>query len=943
MPFDHQVIGEKHEESEQARNNVREENVADLEILEIHQAEKIIGIRGRKLGQCDQEENVEQEVDRYVPDFNRGVKQRPLVGAQFRKRDNHKRVEHQDPDRIGDVLHVDFGPGGQRIPEQQSDPEKSQRSPENRNHRRFYDIFLIGFFVVKPKERGLHTIGQDHVEENNVRKNDGDFAVSGFGQQIGVERYKEKTDHPRKYRCESVDGGLLEKFLVNAQCCGFYIPTKITISLQCASMRFQIYIGYICVNQNPMKKILFLLLIAVPCWAQTAVITKKTPEKITRFSQSFTDDYSWLEKYNAAEVKDWVSAQNQTTESHLETVKAKYSPAAKLREYDQLSSNPLPVKKGRYFYGMYRVDKSRPAALYFRKGVADPPIEIVNPYKVFKDEHALIMSYTPSANSKYLAYKVSANGGDLHEIRFADMDKIKDLDDVVTGVKFSNVAWNGDKGIFYKKTMNKEVFARDSTYQLFYHKIGKPQTEDELVFDASQAESSLSFFTRANQLFIIEENKAETMRNYYSTPIDTETFILDKFIANDTTDFKFLHYANHRIYFSSKDYDWGDVRSFDIKNRSDEKVVIPQLYNHLLVNTDFYDKYILCKYKLTGKYYLGVYDREGNFIRKFDAPPGMDFTIRFYDRETQCLYVSFYSYTLSFHNFKLNLATGDFSPFYTNASPPKTTLFPLDYFETKTITYKSRDGKDIPITIVHKKGITLDGSNPTLLKAYGGFGAVSGPSFDSGLLYFLEKGGVFAYAEIRGGGEKGLSWHREGKGLKKINTFNDFIDAAEFLIREKYTSPQKLAITGTSQGGLLVGVAMTQRPELFKVAVPKMGAYDMFKFENYTIGKYHLDEYGNINTKSGFESIMGYSPYHNIKEEVNYPTTLIITSENDDRVPPIHSYKFAARLQNRAAQKNPVLLKTLDHSGHYGKVSTYRSRIEENAEFYAFLLFHLNN
>ena len=237
----------------------------------------------------------------------------------------------------------------------------------------------------------------------------------------------------------------------------------------------------------------------------------------------------------------------------------------------------------------------------------------------------------------------------------------------------------------------------------------------------------------------------------------------------------------------------------------------------------------------------------------------------------------------------------------------------------------------------------MDGNNPTLLKGYGGFGLVSGPNFDTGLLYFLEKGGVFAYAEIRGGGEKGRKWHKEGKGLKKINTFNDFIDGAEFLITQKYTSPKKLAITGGSQGGLLVGVAMTQRPDLFKVAIPQMGAFDMVKFQDYTIGKFHTDEYADANTNVGFDALMAYSPYHNIKEDVNYPTTFIITSENDDRVPPMHSYKFAARLQNRAAQKNPIFLKTWSNSGHYGKISTYKSRIDEKAEFYSFLLYYLNN
>ncbi|MGK4566599.1 prolyl oligopeptidase family serine peptidase [Flavobacterium sp. 3HN19-14] len=210
------------------------------------------------------------------------------------------------------------------------------------------------------------------------------------------------------------------------------------------------------------------------------------------------------------------------------------------------------------------------------------------------------------------------------------------------------------------------------------------------------------------------------------------------------------------------------------------------------------------------------------------------------------------------------------------------------------------------------------------------------------MLYFLDKGGVFAYAEIRGGGEKGLEWHHEGMGLKKINTFTDFIDAAEYLISEKYTSPAKLAITGASQGGLLVGAAVTMRPDLFKVAIPKVGVYDMAKFDQYTVGNYHLDEYGNPDIPAEFKSLLAYSPYHNVKEDVNYPVMLVITSENDDRVPPIYSYKFTARLQDRTAQKNPIYLETRSDSGHYGKVANYSDRIEQAAEFYSFLLYHLN-
>jgi prolyl oligopeptidase len=694
-----------------------------------------------------------------------------------------------------------------------------------------------------------------------------------------------------------------------------------------------------------MKKILILLLLlpSLPLVAQTGFASKKIPLRITKFGTSFDDDYTWLENPQAPEVKQWVAAQNSRTDAQMSLIKEKYSIAGKLQEYNHLSTNGLPSKKGRYFYGLFRIEKDKPSVLKMMHDLSSMPIEVFNPYKVYDNKNVTIMDYAPSKNSKYLACKVSRDGSDRHEIRFVNLSNFNMMDDVLSNIKFSKMAWNGDKGLFYKKNANLNVFAQDSTFQVYYHKIGKPQAEDELIFDGTKNQSDVNFFVSDNKLFIIENNKQETLRNFYYTPIDTETFILNKFISNDANDFKLLGCRNNRIYFSNRDYDWGEVRSFDLNNKSDEKVLIPQIYNQLLVDTDFYEDYVVCSYKTLGNYNLKVYDKDGNFIRKFDAPPGMDFDIRFYDPESKSLFVSFYSYTLSFHNFKLYLETGEIRSYYSEYTPPKPTLFPLDYFETKTITYKSRDNKDIPITIVHKKGIALDGNNPTLLKGYGGFGLVSGPNFDTGLLYFLEQGGVFAYAEIRGGGEKGLKWHKEGKGLKKINTFNDFIDAAEFLIAQKYTSPQKLAITGGSQGGLLVGVAMTQRPELFKVAIPQMGAFDMVKFQDYTIGKFHLDEYADASTNEGFNALMAYSPYHNIKEGVNYPTTLIITSENDDRVPPMHSFKFAARLQNRDAQKNPVLIKTLTNSGHYGKISTYKDRVDEKAEFYSFLLYYLNN
>jgi prolyl oligopeptidase len=486
------------------------------------------------------------------------------------------------------------------------------------------------------------------------------------------------------------------------------------------------------------------------------------------------------------------------------------------------------------------------------------------------------------------------------------------------------------------------LYISNSTFKLYYHRIGDIQEADELIFDTTKSGNSVSFFTSINKLFVIETNKINGLKNYYFSDLDNDYFKLNKFIENDDSDFKFINYYKGRVYFTSKKMNWGDIRSFDIQNRNDEKTVIPQIYTHLLVQTFFSDDYLICKYRTLGKYYIIFYDYDGKLIRKIEVPNGMDIEFINFDKETKDFYFGVHSYTLPFRNFKVNIETGKEQPFFSLVNPPKPTLFPLNYFETKTITYKSRDNVDIPITIIYKKGLQLDGKNPTLLKAYGGFGVVSSPNYDTGLLYFLEKGGVFAYAEIRGGGEKGEKWHEDGMGLKKMNCFNDFIDAAEYLIKEKYTSPNKLAITGASQGGLLVGVAMTKRPDLFKVVIPKVGAFDMINFDQFTVGNYHYKEYGNIKNEADFINLLNYSPYHNVKKEVNYPITLIITSENDDRVPPLHSYKFAASLQNRTGQKNPIYLKVIKKAGHYGDSSTYEKYLNEKAEFYSFLMYYLN-
>jgi prolyl oligopeptidase len=685
-----------------------------------------------------------------------------------------------------------------------------------------------------------------------------------------------------------------------------------------------------------------ILLVFASAFSQKYPVTKIVPNSNTKFNISYPDDYAWLENMDSEEIKSWANAQNETTNIHLEEVKKEYDIVRKINEYDAYASNSLPNKKEAYFYTKYIVDKGKPSVLFYRKELNDQAIELFSPFKIYRNTSATLMNYRPSKNSKYVACEVSTNGSDKHEIRFVPFDKTNIVNDIIQDVKFSKMVWNKDEGIFYMRNRNQNTFAKDSTYQLYYHKIGTIQENDKLVFDATKTGNNFTYFVKKDRLFLIESDDKNPNKNYYYAYLNDEEYHLQKFLELDDSKFAFLNYNNNKVYFSGKEYDWGEIRAFDLSNQNEETVFIPQIYNHLLVDTFFTEGYIFCKYKTIGKYYVVAYDETGKFVRKFDSPEGTTFDIKFYDPKSNSLYISVYSYTIAPQNFKLSIETGEVRNFYNDYIVPKGTLFPLNHFITKTITVKSRDNKDIPVTIIYKKGTELNGNNPTLLEAYGGFGLVSEPNYDSALLYFLEKGGVFCFAEIRGGGEKGLKWHKEAIGLKKMNSFNDFIDVAEYLIKEKYTSSQKLAISGGSYGGLVVGVAMTQRPDLFKVVIPKVGVFDMLKFDQYTVGGYHRDEFGSPETKTDFENLYSYSPYHNIKENVNYPTTLIITSENDDRVPPFHSYKFAARLQNRATQKNPVFLKTIDESGHYGKISNYKSYQEDKAEFYDFLLYHLN-
>ncbi|MFA5420006.1 MAG: prolyl oligopeptidase family serine peptidase, partial [Bacteroidales bacterium] len=468
------------------------------------------------------------------------------------------------------------------------------------------------------------------------------------------------------------------------------------------------------------------------------------------------------------------------------------------------------------------------------------------------------------------------------------------------------------------------------------------QSEDKLIF-RRQNNPTVEFtaYTTSDERFLIihETDKVNELYNIFYIDFNQANPALRPLL----TRLKFgenLNVLNNQgdefIATTFKGINNGMVVKINPANPREWKTVVPEFSEALLTEVKLLNDRFIAIYQVNRKQQIILFDYNGKVLYSILLPFGFSASGFNGEKTDKKLLFSYSGYTQPKTVYIFDTETFDMEPL-------GSTVVNFDYtqFETKELEYESKDGTIVPLFLVYKKGINLMGNNPTLLNAYGGFGAIDQPSFDPGIVHFLLNGGIFAFANIRGGGDNGKNWALDGRGSKKQNSFDDFIAAAEYLITNKYTSPDKLAITGGSNGGLVVGVAMTQRPELFKVAVPVVGPMDMIRFENFTIGHFHAKEYGTVKDSSGFINLLSYSPLQNIQEDVNYPATLIMTSENDDRVPPLHSYKFAARLQNRKAQKNPILLRVEKEAGHYGAEGNFLRVIKEKADMYDFILYNL--
>jgi prolyl oligopeptidase len=668
-------------------------------------------------------------------------------------------------------------------------------------------------------------------------------------------------------------------------------------------------------------------------------IIAKQPVSDTFYTKIIADDYRFMENVTEPHVVQWIEGQNSLTKSVIKKTSTKTNSALAIDKYGFVRSN-YPIKQGNYYFKHAFVDRVGAPCLLYQTALNNRTEMLVDPTYISTKDNILLKSWAVSGDSKYLAYIFNRNGSDWGEIKVVALQNARDLPDHITHVKFSNISWRSN-GFYYTRYPDHK-FSETVGGEVYYHKLGTPQSDDVLVF--KRADKPRAFFgtmtTSDERFFILEENDEEAgIKNIFyidfQSPITSLRPLILKLSSNDNLSI-LENTGDELIAVTFKDGNNGMVVKINPANPRKWTAIVPENDSALLIHTRVYENQLVCRYQQNGSQTVQFIDFEGDVKHALKFPFGATVGGFAGNKSDKEVLFTMSSYTHPRVVYEINLQN------YTQRQPQPTTInYDHNRFETSYIEYPSFDGTLVPLFFVYKKGTNLTSPNPVLMSAYGGFGVVSHPGFSAGLIHFLNSGGVFVYVNIRGGGDKGKQWALQGKGEHKMNSYNDFIAAAEYLISNNYTTPQKLAITGASNGGLVVSVAMTQRPDLFKVVVPVAAPTDMLRFGLFTIGHLHADEYGSINTQSGFENLLSYSPLHNIKENINYPATLLMTGDNDDRVPPFHSYKFAAQLQNRSAQKNPVLLRVEKGAGHAGATANIQRVLFEDADMYDFIMYHI--
>ncbi len=671
--------------------------------------------------------------------------------------------------------------------------------------------------------------------------------------------------------------------------------------------------------------------------------TKPVDTVDTYFGIDVKDPYRWLEDDRSAETEAWVKTQNKVTHSYLETIPFRKELKERLSSLWNYEKVGAPFTEGDYTY-FSKNDGLQNQSVYYRKKGEEGEMELfLDPNTFSEDGTTSLGGMSFSKNGKILAYSISEGGSDWRKILVMDVETKTLVEDTLVDVKFTQLSWYKNEGFYYSsydKPKGSELSAKTDQHKVYYHKLGTPQSQDQLIFGGTPEEKHRYIYatvteddkylvitprisTSGNKLFIkdlsVPNSKFVTILNH----TDSDTYLLDNqgntlFLVTN------LNAPNKRIV------------TVDASNPTPENWVdlIPETDNVLTPSIG--GGYIFAHYMVDAISQVKQYNYNGTLVRDIELP-GLGTASGFggkKDEKTDYFYFTNYKTPASI--FQLDVETGAIALYW-----KPSIAFNSDDYESKQVFYTSKDGTKVPMMITHKKGLELNGKNPTILYGYGGFNISLTPSFSIGNAVWMEQGGIYAVPNLRGGGEYGKAWHIAGTKMQKQNVFDDFIAAGEYLIANNYTSSEYLALRGGSNGGLLVGAVMTQRPDLAKVALPAVGVLDMLRYHTFTAGAGWAYDYGTAeDSKDMFEYLKGYSPVHNVKEGVQYPATLVTTGDHDDRVVPAHSFKFAAELQSKQSGNNPTLIRIETDAGH-GAGTPVSKTIEQYADIFGFTLYNM--
>lgn len=660
------------------------------------------------------------------------------------------------------------------------------------------------------------------------------------------------------------------------------------------------------------------------------------------FEQKIADPYRWLEDDRSSETEAWVKAQNKVTFDYLEQIPYREQIKQKLAASWNYEKVTAPFKEGKYTY-FYKNDGLQNQYVLYRQ-LEDGSSEVfLDPNTFSSDGTTSLAEVSFSKDGSMLAYSISEGGSDWRKIIIIDVETKKPLEAELTDVKFSSISWFGNEGFYYSsydKPDGSELSAKTDQHKLYYHKLGSAQKDDAVIFGGTEAQKhryvgasvteddrylliSAAVSTSGNKLFLKDLTKPDSPLVTILDHTDSDTDLLD----NDGSKLFLVTNLNA----PNKKVVTVDAAKPQPENWQD---LIPQTDNVLSVSTGA--GYIFAEYMVDAIAKVQQYDYSGKLVRDITLP-GVGSVGGFSGKkDDQKLYYTFTNYITAQTIYSFSPADGNSSVYSKSGAK-----FDSDNYVSEQVFYSSKDGTKVPMIISYKKGLKRDGSNPTMLYGYGGFNISLTPTFNIPNAVWMDLGGVYAVPSLRGGGEYGKAWHQAGTQLQKQNVFDDFIAAAEYLQKEGYTSKDKLAIRGGSNGGLLVGAVMTQQPELIKVALPAVGVLDMLRYHTFTAGAGWAYDYGTSEqSKEMFEYLLAYSPVHNVKAGVAYPATMVTTADHDDRVVPAHSFKFAAELQAKDAGVNPQLIRIETNAGH-GAGTPVSKQIEQTADMVSFTLYNM--